>query len=85
VGVVRPIRREYRFAGPDGWTVRVVSVMMPGDTQFRSFYMVRQLGYLVRQTADAATVRRVMGDAAYAGLTEIPPSGWPSPSPEVKR
>lgn len=67
-----------RFTAPGGWTVKVVSYYMPAVGPKRrpmvfQFYQVRRWGVLVKETNDVDYVRRAMGAAAFAQLTEVAP------------
>jgi hypothetical protein len=73
-------RRERRFAAPGGWSVRVVSIQVPGDSQARQYFQVRHAGYLIRETRDVVYVRRVMGDELFAQLAEVTLHAQESPS-----
>ena len=53
------------------WTVKIVSVMPPGDTEYRQFYQVRQGAYLRKMTRDPFYVRRELCDELYALLQEV--------------
>lgn len=59
------------FAKENAWTVRVVSAMVPGDTQFRQFYQVRQGPYIRKMTTDPFYVKRELGDELFSLLKEV--------------
>ncbi|SRR5260370_41811217 len=56
-----------------GWTVKIVSLMSPGDTQHRQYLQLRNGPYLVKETIDPFYIRREMGDDLYAQLKEVTP------------
>jgi hypothetical protein len=80
VGSVSTIHRETRFSAGH-WSVRVVHMIPAAGSAVCELFQVRHYDYLIRETIDVAVVRRIVGDDVFAQLTEVPPSGWPSPSP----
>jgi len=67
--IPRVVREE--FAKQNAWTVRVVSVLVPGATEYSEFYQVRQGPYIRKQTTDPFYVRRTLGDELYASLKKV--------------
>jgi hypothetical protein len=68
---VSAFKRQQRFRAGDEWLVKVISLQPPGADVPSQFYQVLRSGYLVTETRDPWRVRRVMGDSAYAELTEV--------------
>jgi hypothetical protein len=68
-----PVKDEVRdhFRKWNAWTVRVVSVQAPGDTQARQYFKVMQGQYLRRMTDDVFYVKRVLGDDLFPLLKEV--------------
>jgi hypothetical protein len=83
VGSISTIHRETRFSAGN-WSVRITSMIPAAGSTVCQSYQVRHYGYLIRETIDVAVVRRIVGDDVFAQLTEVPPSGWPSPSPSPR-
>lgn len=68
-----PVKKEVRdhFARWNAWTVRIVSIQRPGDTQARQFFKLMQGPYVRRMTQDVWYVRRDLGDELFPLLKEV--------------
>lgn len=74
-----PVSKEIRehFSRWNAWTVRIVNIQRPGDTEARQFFKIMQGPYLRKMTRDLFYIRRELGDELFPLLQEVKTNGRP--------